>query len=124
MRMTRQRKEILEILEKSAFPLNADMIMGAVTDKTMNLSTVYRTLDAFSDEGLVSRSTFDHTGYYHLIGKKHNHYMICVKCHKMFEIDCHLEWFEESIKDHHGFLVTHHDMTVYGYCADCRRDLT
>jgi Fur family transcriptional regulator, ferric uptake regulator len=122
MRMTKQRKDILTILEHSSVPMSADMILQATTHKSMNLSTVYRTLETFSDEGLISRSTLDNTGYYHLNGQHHSHYMICLKCHKMFEIDCHIGLFENSMKEHHGFMVTHHDMTVYGYCANCRPD--
>ncbi|MCF7931802.1 MAG: transcriptional repressor [Acholeplasmataceae bacterium] len=123
MRMTKQRKDILTVLKKSTMPMSADMILQATGNKSMNLSTVYRTLDTFSDEGLISRSTLDNTGYYHLNREHHCHYMICLKCHKMFEIDCHIDLFENNIHDHHDFLVTHHEMTVYGYCSDCRSDM-
>ena len=120
MRMTRQRKAILDVLKRSDVPMSADMILHETDEPSLNLSTVYRTLDIFADEGLVARSTLEHTGYYHLNGKEHSHFMICLKCHRMFPIECHLDAFEENIQNHHGFLVTHHDMTVYGYCANCR----
>ncbi|HAX03548.1 MAG: hypothetical protein A2Y45_10145 [Tenericutes bacterium GWC2_34_14] len=123
MRMTNQRKMILDLLKKSRMPKSAEMILSDLPDHTMNLSTVYRTLDAFFIEGLVSKSSMKNTAYYYMQNQGHHHYMICINCQKMYEIDCHLDDIAEHVADHHHFKITHHDMTVYGYCEACQKEL-
>lgn len=121
MRMTRQRKMILDILNKASIPLSAEMIFQDIKDENLNLSTVYRTLDAFFAEGVLSKSTMKNTQYYYVNHRHHHHYMICISCQKMYELDCHIDDFAMNIASQHDFTITHHDMTVYGYCKDCQQ---
>jgi Fur family ferric uptake transcriptional regulator len=86
----------------------------------MNLSTVYRTLDVFFDEAIISKSFLNQKLYYYYNQKDHHHYMICLNCHKMIEIDCHLEDLAYQVADEKQFKITHHDMTIYGYCKACQ----
>ncbi len=123
MRMTNQRKLILELLNKSHQPKSAEMIIEELPNHTMNLSTVYRNLDAFFADGIVSKSTMKNTAYYYVNHKDHHHYMICLSCQKMYEIDCHLDDFAHDIALKHHFKITHHDMTIYGYCEHCQSTL-
>jgi Fur family ferric uptake transcriptional regulator len=104
-------------------PKSAEMILADLPDHTMNLSTVYRTLDTFFVEGLVSKSTMKNTSYYYMTHQDHHHYMICIHCQKMYEMDCHLDDIAESVAKDHHFKITHHDMTVYGYCESCQKEL-
>ncbi|MDO9629751.1 MAG: transcriptional repressor [Acholeplasmataceae bacterium] len=120
MRMTKQRKMILDLLAKTEQPKSAEMILTELPDHTMNLSTVYRTLDTFFIQGLVSKSNMKNTAYYYINKKDHHHYMICLGCQKMYEIDCHLDHIADQVAKEHHFKITHHDMTVYGYCSDCQ----
>lgn len=121
MRMTKQRKTILAILNKASTPLSADMIFNDMKDETMNLSTVYRTLDAFFAEGILSKSTMKNTQFYYVNHRHHHHYMICISCQKMYELDCHIDDFALKVALDHHFKITHHDMTVYGYCENCQQ---
>lgn len=120
MKMTKQRKLILELLKTSKKPINAEMIYQKLPDQSMNLSTIYRTLEKFFDEGLISKSFLNQTNYYYYNLNKHHHYMICISCHDMIEIDCHLDHFAHEVADEHEFKITHHDMTLYGYCKTCQ----
>lgn len=123
MRMTKQRKLILNLLKRSRIPQSADMILSDLPDHTMNLSTVYRNLDAFFAEGLISKSTMKNTAFYYMNDQKHHHYMICIGCQKMYEIDCHLDHIAENVASEKHFKITHHDMTVYGYCEECQKKM-
>lgn len=123
MRMTKQRKQILDVFNQHQKPLSAEMIDALLPDDALNLSTIYRTLEKFYDEEIISKSSINHTHYYYLNDHKHHHYMICLSCHKMIEIDCHLHDFESKVSKAHDFKVTHHDMTLYGYCHDCQKQL-
>jgi len=120
MRMTNQRKEIISILKKSPQPKSAEMIFEELPKHTMNLSTVYRTMDAFFQAGMISKSNMNNTTYYYLSHKHHHHYLICLGCQKMYEMDCHIDHIASEVAKHHHFKITHHDMTVYGYCEDCQ----
>lgn len=123
MRMTNQRKEIMDVLKKSHQPKSAEMIFEELDSKTLNLSTVYRTMDAFFQAGLISKSNMNNTTYYYYNKKHHHHFMICLSCQKMYEMDCHLDDIAQKVADTHHFKITHHDMTVYGYCASCQQTM-
>lgn len=123
MRMTRQRRMIFDLLKKTRMPKSAEMILSDLPDDTMNLSTVYRTLDLFFAEGLISKSTMKNTAYYYRNDQAHHHYMICLNCQRMYEIDCHLDHIADHVAKDHDFKITHHDMTVYGYCSACQSAL-
>jgi len=121
MRMTNQRKKIYTLLSKTAQPKSAEMIYSELPDHTMNLSTVYRTLDTFFADGLISKSNMNNVAYYYVNQKDHHHYMICLGCQKMYEMDCHLDDFASRVAKDNHFKITHHDMTVYGYCESCQQ---
>ena len=61
MKSTRHRKAILLLLEQSDHPMTAEELYIALREKTasINLSTVYRTLDTFVSKNLVIKSTMD-----------------------------------------------------------------
>ncbi len=121
LRMTKQRKSILELLNKTRQPMSAEMILEHLPENFMNLSTIYRTLDFFFNEGVISKSTMKHTHYYYINHKQHHHFMICLTCQKMYEIDCHIHHIADEVAKAHHFKITHHDMTVYGYCEACQK---
>lgn len=123
MKMTSQRKAILNVLKKSTQPKSAEMIFSELDMDHLNLSTVYRTMDAFFQEGLISKSNMNNTAYYYLSNQDHHHYMICIQCQKMYEMDCHLDHLALEVANKHHFKITHHDMTVYGYCESCQKEM-
>ncbi len=120
MRMTHQRHLILNALSKDHQPKSAEMIMQLISDPKLNLSTVYRTLDAFFQAGILSKSTIENMHYYYITDHEHHHYMICTACKKMVPIDCQLDVLASDIARMHQFKITHHDMTIYGLCNECQ----
>ena len=119
MKMTKQRTMLLSLLKESKKPLSAENIYEKLPKGAMNLSTVYRTLDAFFEHGLITKSYLNQKAYYYLVLKDHHHYLICINCQKMIEMDCHIDQFATDLAEKHHFKITHHDMTVYGYCEKC-----
>ena len=120
MRMTKQRQALLALIQQQQTPLTAEMILQQLPTGTMNRATVYRTLDALFRNGLVSKSFCDHTTYYYWLREAHLHFMLCLGCRQTFEIDCLLDEAIHHLATQHHFTVTHHDMTVYGYCDACQ----
>lgn len=118
MKMTKQRKLILSLLEKHKNPMSAEMIYEHLPDKSMNLSTVYRILDFFFLEDIISKTNMQNVAYYYLKSDHHHHYFICTTCQRMFPVDCH--FFDEQTLVKEGFKVDYHDVTIYGTCSDCQ----
>lgn|SRR5690554_2769401 len=122
MRMTKQRKLILDIFEENKEPLSAEMIYNLLPNGSMNLSTIYRTIEKLGDLLIISKSIIDSTAYYYLTKGKHHHYLICINCKKMSETDCIIGQMVQQIKNTSGFKVINHDLTFYGYCSDCQNN--
>lgn len=117
-KMTRQRKEILNVLTNNNKPLTVEMIYDKLLDKSINLSTVYRSIDLFLFHGLISRVYLDNLSYYYYNKKDHIHYMICEKCHQMIEINCLANQFKDVLEAY-NFKHTHHDLVIFGLCNNC-----
>lgn len=121
LKITKQRRIMLDYLKKKNTPLSAEMIFLDLPTGSMNLSTVYRTLDAFVEHHLVEKYHLGNIAYYKMIGDEHKHYMVCDGCHKLIEIDCHVEDYIKVEADKHQFKLRSHDLTLYGLCASCQQ---
>jgi len=124
-RHTKQRKAILEILEKAEFPIHAEDIYLQLKEKgiDISLSTIYRNLEMLMKEGLVIKSYMldEDKARYALPDKKN--YLVCEKCGKIVIIDnCPFDKFKEELVEVHGFDITGHSVEVYGICPDCQKN--
>lgn len=122
MKMTKHGTTILNILKTSKTPLSAESLSTLVTKEKMDLSTIYRNLDKLHSAGLISKSVINHTGYYFVSNHDHHHFMICLTCKKVSELDCHIHEFIEEVQAKTDFKVVQHDVTFYGYCSDCQKN--
>ncbi|MCI1965436.1 MAG: transcriptional repressor [Oscillospiraceae bacterium] len=123
LKITRQRREIIKILEQSTRPVSAENIFLALRQQggTVSLSTVYRVLEILVNKKAVRRlNTVDESGALFELDDTHRHYLVCLGCHKMFPLDdCPLETYEKKLTCQTGFDVTGHSLEIYGYCRDC-----
>ncbi len=110
MRLTKHRKTVLTVLKENKRPLSAELIYNLLPEGTMDLSTIYRSLDVLYEHNFITKSMLNQTSYYYVNSGKHHHYMICLSCHNMLEVDCHLK---DSIHtaEHQEFKVVSHDLT-------------
>lgn len=124
IKVTKQRKIIMAILEAEVQPLTADEIYEKVEDKdTINYSTVYRTLNTLSEKGAVSKAG-EPGGktYFQLKRHHHEHELECVECHKHITIEqCPLEAFSRILSKETGFVITEHNLQIKGICPECAR---
>jgi len=118
MRMTQQRKNILAVLKNQPLPLSPEDIYARLNQSNINLSTVYRSLEAFFELHMVMKTIINQKQYYYV--GHHHHFLFCTNCHQMIPVGCHIEDNEKAIGEPYGFKVTHHDMTIYGVCANCQ----
>lgn len=126
MKNTKHRHAILLLLEQSEYPLTAEEIYISLkaTTASINLSTVYRTLDAFVSKNLIFKSTVnDGKARYEFNHheRRHKHHLFCVGCHKMISIDeCPIGELQELLKKKIDFDITGHKLEIFGYCHNCK----
>lgn len=121
---TKQRENVLSILENSENPLSATDICAKM-EKSRNttwMSTVYRILELFLKKGIVIKTNMmnNEMAVYEINRFKHKHYAICVSCHKIITIDnCPMEKFIPKLEDE-DFYVMGHNLEIFGFCKDCK----
>lgn len=130
LRITTQRKEILQILYDSmGHHLNIENIYRLLTVKRNNkigIATVYRNMELFEEIGLVSRLYMGKApAQYELAinDTSRHHHLICLKCGQVQEVNDKItEEFKKLILKEKGFEVINRPMKVYGYCNRCRAE--
>lgn len=122
--MTRQRRLILTILDAADTPLTADEIADHADARQANLalSTVYRSLDRLCASEVVSRLHFqDGIARFERRHRHHHHYLICTRCQACQIIDeCPMQQLQADLEASTGYLVTGHQLNVFGLCPSCR----
>lgn len=122
LKSTKPRIEILKVLENSNNPLTAEEIYSLVGDKEINLSTVYRTLNAFEEAHIVKKEINKKKENIFLLEGEDNHILVCVKCHKSIPLKgCPYHEANEELEKTTGFLIEDHNTEIYGVCPDCQK---
>lgn len=126
MKNTKYRVNILELMEKNHQLMSAQEIYQKLVAKKMriNLSTVYRSLDALVENKLLNRVTIEKEkqALYEYNRDEHHHFLICNGCNKIIPIyNCPLEDYAEEVQKETGFKVTGHRIEFYGLCEDCQK---
>lgn len=123
LRITKARKLIISILDKTEQPISAEDLYEIFKEKEeSNLSTIYRNLKILKNKGIVEIvCEIDGISYYRLKGKKHKHSIICESCGKIIPIDhCPVEKIEMDLEDKTGFKIDSHSLEFRGICPDCQ----
>lgn len=127
LRMTRQRRIILGIVETAKQHLDASQILRKAhkLDAQIDRVTVYRTLSLLKRHGLV-----DELDLMHLQGEKHYYerrpqrdhiHMACLRCGKITEFESDLfDRLKGQIQRECRFHIVVTRLEVGGYCSGCR----
>jgi Fur family transcriptional regulator, ferric uptake regulator len=121
LKNTPSRLAILSVLEKGKYPLDALQVYKAVKNNT-DLATVYRTLETFSENGLVDKFDLEEGKYRYEIKKKHHHHLVCEACGRIEDIFSNDVFaLEKEIKSKYEFLVKRHALEFFGLCRSCQK---
>jgi Fur family ferric uptake transcriptional regulator len=124
LRPTRQRLRVLEELAREPHDATAQKLFGRLRDggERIGLATVYRTLRALADHGVVDVLAHSaEESCYRVCSDEHHHHLVCTGCHRVVEIaDCDLDDWLDRMAAAVGFVPTAHQVEVAGLCADCR----
>jgi Fe2+ or Zn2+ uptake regulation protein len=121
MRMTHQRKAMLEVLGGDCNPLSAEAIRDEVGSDKIDLATVYRSMEAFEKAGLVRRVRLENGKALFEIdaGDHHHHHVICRRCGTVKPLDaCVVEPLEQELVKA-GYRDLTHALEFYGICPGC-----
>ncbi len=130
-KLTDQRKTILDVMLKNPGKhLSAEEVFEKARKKSpgIGIATVYRTLEKFTEIGVLYKSVFESGKFryeiydsdiHHHHHHHHHHHIICLNCGKITEVeDDLLNDLEEKI-ERQGFKVVDHDLKFFGYCPKC-----
>lgn len=120
LKATKKRLILLSILSYKNCPTTAEEIFDKVSN-IINLSTVYRALNAMTDKGILNKSIhMDGRTYFQLNDQVHKHELICTICHKSVDVGiCPFEEISKVIAEKTGFEITGHSVEFTGICPDC-----
>jgi Fur family ferric uptake transcriptional regulator len=126
IRMTRQRRAILQVMDEAQEHLDVDQILDRAqkVDAEVHLVTVYRTIDLLKKHGLIDELDLLHLRgdrhYYESHGPRDHIHVACLRCGKVREFESRLyEQLKEQIARDFGMKVTVSRTEVGGYCSDC-----
>jgi Fur family ferric uptake transcriptional regulator len=123
-RMTGPRKAVLAVLAASGGHLGAEDVVAAVADvdPSVHRASVYRTLDALCDLGVVQHVHIGHGATaYHLVhgGDAHVHAQ-CSSCGAMVDLPVDvLEGAAERMAREAGFVLDPTHVALSGTCSAC-----
>jgi Fur family ferric uptake transcriptional regulator len=93
-------------------------------DRSIDRSTVYRTLKFFVGLGLVVSADMGDGETYYEIAKPHpHHHLVCRRCGKKQEIDhAVIQPMFDQISLKYGFAAETDHLVLFGTCAKCRSE--
>ena len=122
-RLTPQRRLILAALRHAGGHRSAQEIRDAVQAEYQDVdaSTIYRTLTALRDAGLVSETDLGggEAAFEWLVAERHHH-LICQRCGETAALDHHyLQQLGDALRAEIGFEANLDHFAIFGTCAAC-----
>jgi Fur family ferric uptake transcriptional regulator len=127
VRITRQRRVILGVIENANTHLDAAMILESARKKDQGIDrvTVYRTLKLLKQHDLIDELDLLHLGgsghYYEQRPPSEHMHVACLSCGRVIEVASPLfERVKGQIQRESGFQVVFARVEVGGYCKKCQ----
>lgn len=127
VRVTRQRRILLELIDGSGRHLDAEQLykLAKERDPRINRVTVYRTLKMLKQGQLVDELDLMHykgdQHYYETRMKQEHAHMVCLRCGRVEEFFGEpLRKLRRQIETDFGFQILVARTEVGGYCAHCQ----
>ena len=124
-RLTPQRIMILSAIENSDDHISAEEIYAQIVAKypSVNISTVYRTLELLKRLGLVTETDLGEGRVrYHPAEKGHHHHLVCRECGAIIDLD---EWLlvplKSALLQEYKFAADLRHLAILGRCVKCSK---
>ena len=118
IRMTGQRKLIINVLQKSNDHPDVEELFKRANaiDNKVSIATVYRTVRLLQDAGILSRLEFnDGKSRFEDAVRKHHDHLIDIESGEVIEfVDDEIEKIQNKIAERLGFDLVGHKLELYG----------
>lgn len=118
LRVTRARRQILQILHESDGHPDAAQIFERVqtAGARVSLATVYRTMKALEETGAIQRHAFaGGPARFEQAPSDHHDHLIDLDSGEVIEFaSARIEALQEEIAAHLGYEIVHHRLELYG----------
>lgn len=123
-RLTPQREMIVEALAHANGHVTAEEIYAQVSDRvqTINIATVYRTLELLVATGLTSRiDLWDGRVVYTTAQHGPHIHLVCRCCGEIFNADHQLvDTLDGQLRSDYKFQADLQHLSISGVCANCQ----
>ncbi len=119
---TRSQERVLKLLKTQKQSLSAQDIYSELRrcDQPLGLATVYRSLDALKQEGMVTVRTLGNGEAVYSCLQQDQHHLTCVKCGTSISINqCPVHDLECKLQKSHKFKIFYHTLEFFGLCDRC-----
>jgi Fur family ferric uptake transcriptional regulator len=123
-RVTGPRRAVAQLIDdRAAHFTAADLLADARTRRvSLGRATVFRTLELFSEMGLLERLDLPSGEHAYVVcAPRHHHHVICSRCGRASDVaDLGLEQVLEEAAARTGYQIDDHRLELYGLCPACR----
>lgn len=117
LKMTGQRKTILQVLDESMDHPSVEIVYERAkrVDPSISIATVYRTLNLLDEMDLIVRHEFKENFSRYEINMDHHHHLIDLETGKVIEFqNAELESLKHRIAEELGYDLVDHRLELYG----------
>jgi Fur family transcriptional regulator, ferric uptake regulator len=123
-RITPQREMIVEAIAHQGNHIKADEVFALIHERThsVNIATVYRTLDLLVEQGLVSRIDLGEGRVIYAANQHGTHiHLVCRQCGQVLDADQELlSVLDQQLQSGYQFTADLQHISVLGLCKDCQ----
>ncbi|GAA2814847.1 Fur family transcriptional regulator [Saccharopolyspora taberi] len=126
MRMTPQRQLVLDAVRELGHATPEQVckrVQG--TAATVNITTVYRSLDLLEQLGLVRHTHLGHGAPTYSADEHEHVHLVCHHCGAIDEVPCELlDGLADLLAEQRGFALDASHLGLSGTCRNCRENPT
>lgn len=123
-RITTARRAVIEALSRADHGLSTGEVAAAIeaTQPDTHLSTVYRTLEALEEAGIVAHVHSSHGGVAYKLSSRPSLHAECDVCGRVIELPYDvLDAVADLLRTEHDFELDTAHFPLLGRCARCRK---
>ena len=122
-RLNGARRSVAELIAERDGPFTAADLLTDARSRGLGIgrATVFRTLDTFSELGVVERIDLPN-GDHAYVGCEpaHHHHVVCSRCGRTAEIDdAGLRSVVGDVARQSGYRIDSHRLELFGVCPSC-----